>query len=112
MTGERRPRRAPRRKELGLSIADYDRLLLWQGGGCAICGNPPKSRRLDTDHDHKTGQIRGLLCHVCNRRLRGAVTVEWLLLAIGYLRRVDQVAELLLRDEMDGQDHATDRDHH
>jgi len=30
---------------------------------CAACGKPPsEGRRHDRDHDHKTGQPRGLLC--------------------------------------------------
>lgn len=62
-------KRKPRRAELGVTVAEYDRLLAAQGGGCAICGNPPKSRRLDVDHDHRTGATRGLLCHACNRGL-------------------------------------------
>ena len=61
----------------GLPLAEYDALLVAQGGGCAICGNAPKTRRLHVDHDHKTGEVRGLLCHVHNRRLwRGATAAE------------------------------------
>lgn len=48
---------------------DYQILLRLQKGGCAICQNPPKSRRLAVDHDHKTGRARGLLCYRCNRGL-------------------------------------------
>lgn len=77
--------RKPRRAELGVSVAEYDRLLAAQCCCCAICGNPPKSRRLDVDHDHKTGQVRGLLCHRCNRVLASWVTAEWLFEAAAYL---------------------------
>lgn len=31
---------------------------------CVICGE--ESTRLAVDHDHKTGQFRGLLCSECN----------------------------------------------
>lgn len=74
-----------RRKQLGVSVKDYDRMLAAQGGGCAICGNPPKTRRLDVDHDHRTGKVRGLLCHRCNRTLASWITDEWLRRAIVYL---------------------------
>src|SRR5437867_13162633 len=79
-------KRKPRRAELGLSLAEYDALLAAQGGGCAICDRPPKTRRLDVDHDHRTGKVRGLLCHRCNRGLPSWVTADWLLRASGYLR--------------------------
>lgn len=45
---------------------DYETLLQKQNGVCAICNQPPKSRHLDIDHDHKTRKIRGLLCNRCN----------------------------------------------
>lgn len=63
------PKRKPRRKDLGVTDEEYVLMLAAQGGGCAICTNTPKTRRLDVDHDHKTGAIRGLLCHTCNRGL-------------------------------------------
>jgi len=80
-------RKPKRRKRLGLSLEDYDALLVAQGGGCAICGTTPKSRRLHVDHDHKTGKVRGLLCMRCNRALPTWVDVTWLFLAREYLAR-------------------------
>jgi hypothetical protein len=77
---------APRAKQLGVTDADYDRMLNEQGGGCAICGNPPKSRRLHVDHDHKTGKVRGLLCFRCNRALPNYVTNDWMIAATEYLK--------------------------
>ncbi len=51
----------------GISIQEYRRLLESQGGGCAICGTPPKNGKwLCVDHDHETKKIRGLLCNRCN----------------------------------------------
>ena len=44
----------------------YDALLASQGGFCAICGGPPDRLFYCIDHSHKTGKIRGLLCHKCN----------------------------------------------
>ncbi|MBW1743926.1 MAG: endonuclease VII domain-containing protein [Deltaproteobacteria bacterium] len=46
-----------------------------QGGVCAICGDPETNQRngrtirLSIDHDHETGQVRGLLCVRCNTGL-------------------------------------------
>ena len=52
-----------------LTVDEYDEILEYQGGVCAICDRPPKTRRLSVDHDHKTGLVRGLLCYGCNRTL-------------------------------------------
>jgi hypothetical protein len=54
-------------KKWGLTMADLDAMLEAQGGVCAICkGVDWGHRRASIDHCHKTGQIRGLLCHKCN----------------------------------------------
>lgn len=51
----------------GTSEEEYRKLLELQLGGCAICKQPCKSgNRLAIDHNHKTNEIRGLLCHNCN----------------------------------------------
>lgn len=70
----------------GLGPGEYAKLLEAQGGACAICGGS-RRERLDVDHDHKTGYIRGLLCKMCNRRLLTAArdSAEILQSAIDYL---------------------------
>lgn len=61
------------RKEYGISIADYEDLLVKQNRHCAACGAEPFSVRagglLHVDHDHFTGKVRGLLCQACNLAL-------------------------------------------
>ena len=54
----------------------YNYILCFQDNSCAICGKPPKKKRLAMDHDHKTGMIRGLACWRCNNFLIGQHTVE------------------------------------
>lgn len=41
---------------------DYQALSAAQGGRCALCRRRSPSRRLAVDHDHRTGEVRGLLC--------------------------------------------------
>ena len=52
-----------------ITAIEYDIILAYQGGCCAICKRPPTGNRLAVDHDHKTGLIRGLVCWTCNRAL-------------------------------------------
>lgn len=56
----------------GVSLEQYRIKLAAQGNVCKICGssNPGASKKLfSVDHNHKTGQIRGILCHGCNAGL-------------------------------------------
>lgn len=55
-------------------------------GLCAICDRPSK-KNLAVDHDHLTGQIRGLLCLSCNVRLGHLDDVDWLEKAMSYKQR-------------------------
>jgi hypothetical protein len=87
-----KPRRKVYRSRTGLELAAYEARLAAQGGVCAICGRPPKTRRLDVDHEHKTGAVRGLLCHRCNRNLPTWVTLEWLKAATEYLRLTKEMS--------------------
>lgn len=54
----------------GLLEGQYDAIYAHQGGVCAICGpvtgRNGKTRRLSVDHNHDTGEVRGLLCRPCN----------------------------------------------
>lgn len=54
------------RYHYGISVDDYEKLFIEQDGCCAICG---KRTKLDVDHCHKSGRIRGLLCRQCNHAL-------------------------------------------
>jgi Autographiviridae endonuclease VII len=57
------------RHRFGISVEEYDELFEEQDGKCAICESVPSNTRLAVDHDHQTNEIRGLLCHPCNRLL-------------------------------------------
>lgn len=53
-------------RSYGMSLAELDDMLAAQHGVCAICQTAPA---IHVDHDHRTGQIRGLLCFRCNAAL-------------------------------------------
>ena len=58
------------RQRYGIDVDKYESMLKDQGGVCAICGGSDIGRKgsknFPVDHCHKTGKIRGLLCHKCN----------------------------------------------
>lgn len=56
-------------RKYGVTLEAYEALRIAQGGRCAICQKQPEIRPLDIDHDHATGEVRGLLCSNCNRML-------------------------------------------
>jgi DNA-directed RNA polymerase subunit RPC12/RpoP len=55
----------------GMTRFDYESMLADQDFKCAICGKPRihMTTRLQVDHDHETGKIRGLLCPTCNGKI-------------------------------------------
>ena len=88
-------------RRFGITLDEYNAMLIRQGGVCAVCGELPTSvrnrrkgkqrtfiARLVVDHDHATGMVRGLLCSSCNTGIGAlkdeAVTVR---AALDYLER-------------------------
>jgi hypothetical protein len=67
-------KRSDLKKRFGISLEKYNEMKKSQGHVCAICGLPEtaidhrtkKVRDLAVDHNHDTGEIRGLLCTRCN----------------------------------------------
>ena len=55
----------------GITNQDYEQMLENQGFCCAGCGLHQNilEKKLNVDHDHVTGKVRGLLCGNCNRAL-------------------------------------------
>jgi hypothetical protein len=84
------------KKNYGITIEEYDRILAEQGGGCAICGadvSDGRKRYLDIDHCHESGRVRGILCSNCNRGIGCFLdTPERCRAAAEYLERVRSMA--------------------
>lgn len=76
-----RARASHMQRTYGITLEQYTSIYDAQDGKCAICGTPGKSRAtemtnhrksgdsgvLAVDHDHATGEVRGLLCRGCNQ---------------------------------------------
>lgn len=72
----------------GITSDEYDAIYQAQGGKCAICQRATgASKKLSVDHDHQTGEVRGLLCTPCNRDVLGHLrdSITALLRAVRYL---------------------------
>ena len=59
------------RKLYSMTLVDFDQMLASQKGRCRICGTdkPGHKGRFCVDHNHNTGEVRGILCHKCNTAL-------------------------------------------
>ena len=58
------------RKNYGISLEEFNTLSALQDHKCSICSRENKvHENLVVDHNHDTGEIRGLLCSSCNTAL-------------------------------------------
>lgn len=81
----RMARKSHRKLKYGITESDYQELRRKQKGKCAVCGLGGK---LEIEHDHSTGQVRGLTHHACNMILGFAKDNPKLLQkAIAYLAK-------------------------
>ena len=73
----------------GITLDEYNQMFAEQEGKCLICGRHQSEFKnaLGVDHDHVTGEIRGLLCTHCNNAL-GCVNdnIDLLYKLIEYLK--------------------------
>jgi hypothetical protein len=53
-----------RMRNYGISTEEYSALLVRQDGACSICLD--RLVKPHVDHNHRTGEVRGLLCNECN----------------------------------------------
>jgi hypothetical protein len=77
-------------RNYGMTVAEYNDLLEQQNHCCDCCGRHKSlfKRRLHVDHNHETGEIRALLCTICNPLIGYAQEdIEMLEKAGAYLRK-------------------------
>lgn len=93
-------RKSMLKSKYGMTPEQFDQLLASQGSKCALCGSTEHGRKGDSgrysgrnkwlveswpvDHNHTTGEVRGILCHPCNVKIGG------------YEALLDQVGEAAL----------------
>lgn len=60
------------KQSYGISLDDKQKMINSQGNKCYICKKSFKNlstKEIHVDHDHKSGKVRKILCHRCNRIL-------------------------------------------
>lgn len=74
----------------GIGKKEYDALWKIQAGKCGICKENLQNVKIDVDHDHVTGRVRGLLCHQCNLNLHVIENQSFVQNAQAYLVKYSQ----------------------
>lgn len=72
----------------GITIEDYESLLARQKMKCGVCQrdlSELSTRQVHVDHCHRTGAVRGIICHLCNHRLCVLDDEAWVTAARQYL---------------------------
>lgn len=86
------------KSKYGVTIEQYELMLIDARGVCQICGQDEvghKGRALSVDHCHRTGVVRGLLCSMCNTAIgKFKDDPELMEKAAAYVRRTAQQTSL------------------
>lgn len=83
-----------RKRKYGISRDKYEEMLEQSGGLCAICHESFGDDYPNIDHDHKTGQVRELLCRRCNHGLGNfRDNIDFLESSIAYLKKHKEVQQ-------------------
>jgi hypothetical protein len=70
------------KKRWGISLDEFNKMVKFQNGKCAICKINPEI--LHIDHNHESGKVRSLLCNQCNR-------------GIGYLKESPRIFQAAIK---------------
>jgi hypothetical protein len=55
------------KKLYGITLDERNAMIEAQENCCALCNTTLKGGRdIHVDHDHETGEVRSILCHLCN----------------------------------------------
>ena len=79
-----------RKNKYGIDGVGFRKIMKQQNNKCLIC-NEGMSKNLSVDHDHKTGEIRGVICNSCNLAIGNAHSSPRILRALAdYLEEFER----------------------
>jgi hypothetical protein len=82
-----------RATRFGITLDQYLEMVEAQNSQCAICSKPHSESKwqcLVVDHNHDTGNVRGLICHNCNKGIGHLQdNIEVLKNAVKYLEKYE-----------------------
>jgi Recombination endonuclease VII len=79
------------KKKYGIDLKQWNTMFKRQGGICPIClrHQSELKTRLCVDHNHKTKEVRALICTYCNFRRVGKLNKKWAKAVYEYLQKYD-----------------------
>ena len=81
-----RAKAARLKKQFGLTLEEWNSMLIDRAGRCDICEEPMTAHLGPCiDHDHSTGKVRGMLCETCNTAIGKLPSGQLLRMAALYL---------------------------
>ena len=75
------------KKRYGITLDEHLLMYILQNGRCDICREATAYDEIKTDHCHKTGKLRGLLCRRCNFFLAVLDNEEFIIESKNYLEK-------------------------
>lgn len=73
LNSQKRAKDTRLRREYNITLEMFESIWEFQGHCCAVCrrskGKKGQPLLIAVDHDHLTGEVRGLLCWQCNKAL-------------------------------------------
>ena len=85
------------KRTFGITVDEYREMIAKRNGLCDICKSPEPGGKgnFHLDHDHTTGEIRGILCAKCNLGIGSLQdSIEILEAAANYLAKFENVLEV------------------
>ena len=74
------------KRKYNLTLEQIDEILTSQDHKCLICGKSLIENKRCIDHNHETGEVRGILCIRCNTGLSYIENAKFLEASITYLK--------------------------